>query len=169
MGLQEGQEAQGKAPKSGVTTSVVKREDGTMAKLVTKNGRTRGKNPRDITYEAFDLEQPDTLPKSMQEFVEVTGKSEEKDLLELVISGYNDAAYSAASDEIGEFVMDYWDQDYKNQFRLTIRNFSKISGKTIDETVEMLKSAIDAGWDKKVADKKALLLADSQKTEPATK
>ena len=159
MGLQEGQEAQSKPGNSARTVGNVVREDGTMAKLVTKSGRTRGKNPRDITYEAFDLEQPDTLPKSMQEFVEVTGKNEEKDILELVISGYNDAAYSAASDEIGEFVRDEWDKEYQNQFRLTFRNFSKISGKSIDETVEMLMPAIEAGWVKRVAEKKALALA----------
>lgn len=155
MGLQTGQEAQGKTGNPPRRFGNVVREDGTMANLVTKKGRTRGKNPRDIEYQAFDLESPDSLPKTMGEFSEVTKVTEEKDFLELLIAGFNDSQYSAASDEIGEYVQDYWDKDYQNQFRLTVRNFSKISGKTIEETVDMLKMAIDAGWDKRVAEKKA--------------
>lgn len=165
MGLQEGQEAQSKPGNQPRKFGNVVREDGTMANLVTKKGRTRGKNPRDIEYQAFDLEQPDSLPKSMAEFSEVTKVTEEKDFLELLIAGFNDSQYSAASDEIGEYVQDYWDKDYQNQFRLTVRNFSKISGKTIEETVDMLKMAIDAGWDKRVAEKKAA--ADLLASQPA--
>lgn len=126
-----------------------------MVKLTTAKGRTRGKNPRDIEYEKFDHEQPDTLPKTMKEFMEVTKVDKESDLLDLLVSGFNDSQYSAASDEIGEFINDAWDKDYQAQFRLTVRNFSKISGKSVEETVAMLKTAIDAGWDAKVAAKKA--------------
>jgi hypothetical protein len=140
-----------KRPNYGTVT----REDGTMASLSTKKGRTRGKNPRDIEYEAFDLEKPETLPKSMKEFMEVTNTKEEKDLVELLINGFNDSQYSAASDEIGEYINDAWDKEYQAQFRLTIRNFSKIAGKTVEETVTLLKPAIDAGWEVRKATKAA--------------
>jgi hypothetical protein len=140
-----------KRPKYGT----VARENGTMAKLSTKQGKTRGKNPRSIEYEAFDLEQPDTLPKTIKEFMEVTKVEKEPELVELLVNGFNDAQYSAASDEIGEFINDAWDKEYQSQFRLTVRNFSKISGKSIEEVVTMLKPAIDAGWTAKVAAKEA--------------
>ena len=136
---------------------MVTRGDGTMAKLTVAKGRTRGKNPRDIEYEKFDLEQVDTLPTSLKEFMEVTGLDKlkgpeaEKAMLEYVVAGFNDSQYSAASDEIGEFINDAWDKDYQSQFRLTIRNFSKMSGKSIEDTVAMLKTAIDAGWEVKKA------------------
>lgn len=142
-----------KRPNYGTVT----RENGTMANLVTKKGKTRGKNPRDIEYEAFDLEKQESLPKDMKEFMEVTKVTTEPELVELLINGFNDAQYSAASDEIGEFINDAWDKEYQAQFRLTIRNFSKISGKTIEETVVMLKPAIDAGWEVRLASKKAEL------------
>lgn len=142
-----------------VTYNVVTRGDGTMAKLTVTKGRTRGKNPKDIEYEKFDLEQPENLPKDLKEFMEVVGLDKvsgpdaQKAMLEYVISGFNDAQYSAASDEIGEFINDEWDKEYQAQFRLTVRNFSKISGKSIEDVVTMLKTAIDAGWVQRKAEK----------------
>lgn len=146
MTLAMGSNPKPKRPNYGTVT----RENGTMAKLTVAKGRTRGKNPRDIEYEKFDLEQPDTLPKTIKEFMEVTKVDKEPELVELLVNGFNDAQYSAASDEIGEFINDAWDKDYQAQFRLTVRNFSKISGKSVEEVVGMLKPAIDAGWDAKV-------------------
>lgn len=155
------------------TFGTVKREDGTMAKLTTAKGRTRGKNPRDIEYEKFDLEQPDTLPKSLKEFMAVVGlegqPDAEKTMLEYVVAGFNDAQYSAASDEIGEFINDAWDKEYQAQFRLTVRNFSKISGKSIEDVVTMLKPAIDAGWEQRKAEKaKAAEAAKAVGAKPET-
>lgn len=119
------------------------------AALSTKKGSTRGKNPRAIEYEAFDREKVETLPKDIATFMAVTKVTEESDLVNLLIDGYNDSQYSAASDEIGEFINDEWNKEYQAQFRLTIRNFSKMSGKSIEDTVSMLKTAIDAGWEAK--------------------
>lgn len=126
-----------------------------MASLSTKKGKTRGKNPRDIEYQAFDLEKPDTLPKTIKEFMEATGmdassKSTEPELVELLVNGFNDSQYSAASDEIGEFINDAWDKDTQSQFRLAVRNYSKLSGMTIEEAVTLIKPGTDKGWDKKV-------------------
>jgi len=121
------------------------------ATLSTKKGKTRGKNPRDIEYQAFDLEKPDTLPKSVDEFISVTGmdvmkKEDEKAFLEYLIDGYNGAQYSAASDEIGEFINDAWDKDTQAQFRLAVRNFSKLTNKSIEDAVAILKPSIDSAW-----------------------
>jgi hypothetical protein len=121
------------------------------ASLVTKKGKTRGKNPRDIEYQAFDLEQPETLPRTYKEFVEVTGLKEEADIVSVLIDGFNQQAYSAASDEIGEFVNDAWDKEFTNQFRLVIRNHSKMTGMGVEETVNLLKPGIEKAWEAKKA------------------
>lgn len=112
--------------------------------LVEKEGSTRGKNPRKIKYMAFDESVPESLPKSLAQFVELT-KADEKALLEFAIDGFNSAAYSAASDEIGEFIPDEWDKETAAQFRLAVRNTSKLTGLDIEQTVTMLKPAIEKG------------------------
>lgn len=114
--------------------------------LSTLKGKTRGKNTREIEYQAFDKEKPETLPLTPKEFMDVTGIKAEAELADLLIDGYNLQQYSAASDEIGEFVQDYWDKTFTDQFRLMIRNGSKLMSKTIEETVNLYKPAIEAGW-----------------------
>lgn len=125
------------------------------AALSVKEGKTRGKNPRPITYEAFNLEKVETIPLDMKTFMAVTKVTNQKDLLELLINGYNDAQYSAASDEIGEFINDAWDNETQGQFRLAVRNTSKLSGLSIEEVVTMLKPAVEKGWTAKVAAREA--------------
>lgn len=129
--------------------------------LVDKEGSTRGKNPRKIVYKAFDVSNPDTLPKSMREFMDLT-KSVNSDkeftqpeILEYTIAGFNAAQYAAASDEIGEFIPDSWDKETASQFRLAVRNTSKLTGLDIEETVNMLKPAIEKGLAAKLALKNA--------------
>lgn len=122
-----------------------------MAKLSTKQGSTRGKNPRKIEYEVFDREQPDTLPKTIEEFKSVSGVTKDDEILDLLIEGYNDSSYSKASDEIGEFINDVWSAEVQNQFRLAVRNFSKLTGKSIEEVANMVRPATDAAWNAKAA------------------
>ena len=117
-----------------------------MAKLTTAKGKTRGKNPREIEFEKFDREQPETLPRTIEEFMAVTNVKEEPALVDLLIEGFNDASYSAASDEIGEFINDAWDKDTQGQFRLAVRNYSKLSGDTIEEAVSLIKPGVDKKW-----------------------
>lgn len=112
--------------------------------LVKKEGSTRGKNPRKIEYMAFDQSVAESLPKTLAEFVGIT-KANESELLEYAIDGFNSAAYSAASDEIGEFIPDAWDKETAAQFRLAVRNTSKLTGLDIEATVNMLKPAIEKG------------------------
>lgn len=122
-----------------------------MATLTTAEGKTRGKNPRNITFQKFDKEKPETLPKTLAEFLESTtalnsGKPYTQDeMLDYVIDGFNLAQYSAASDEIGEFIPDAWDKETANQFRLAVRNTSKLAGLSIEDTVAMLKPAVEKG------------------------
>jgi len=125
----------------------------TMAALSTKTGKTRGKNPREIEYQAFDLEKPDTLPKSIKEFMEATGVSKEENLVEYLVDGFNMAQYSAASDEIGEFINDAWDKETQAQFRLAVRNYSKLTGLSIEDAVNLIKPGVEKAYQAKVAAK----------------
>ena len=124
-----------------------------MATLSTKKGKTRGRNPREIEYQAFDLEKPDTLPKSIQEFMDVTKVIEQAEVVALLVNGYNDSVYSAASDEIGEFINDAWDKDTQAQFRLAVRNYSKMTETSIEDSVNLIKPGVDKGWAAKMAAK----------------
>lgn len=122
-----------------------------MAKLTTAEGSTRGKNPRKITFKKFDREVTENLPKDLAEFLEVTkevndGKPyTQVELLDFVLDGFNAAMYSAASDEIGEFIPDSWSKDDAAQFRLAVRNMSKVAQLSIEDTVNLLKPAVEKG------------------------
>ena len=105
-------------------------------------GQTRGKNPQVITWMAFDESKPDTLPKSVQEFVDYT-KSKEEDLVGYLIGGYNDANYTAASDPLAELVNYSWPQEAQTQFRLVVRNYSKGTGVTFEEAAMLIKPGFD--------------------------
>lgn len=125
------------------------------ASLSTKQGSTRGKNPRKIEYLAFDLEKPDTLPLSVTEFMEVTGVKEQPEIVALLVDGFNASQYSAASDEIGEYINDAWDKDTQAQFRLAVRNMMKLTGFEVEQVVNMLKPAIEKAFVERVAKAKA--------------
>jgi hypothetical protein len=119
-------------------------------KLTKKTGKTRGRSPRPIEYDVFDLEQPETLPKTLASFVAVTGADEPK-LLSYVIDGFNQAQYAEASDEIGEFVNDAWDKETAAQFRLIVRNYAKAANKSIEEAANLMTPAIQAGFEARKA------------------
>jgi hypothetical protein len=124
-------------------------------RLVEKSGKTRGKNPRDITYQAFDTSVAGSLPKTVKEFSAVTGTKTEPELVEYLIDGFNAAQYAAASDEIGEFIDDAWDKETQNQFRLAVRNYSKLTNTDIEAAVNLIKPGVSAAWTKKQAEKAA--------------
>ncbi len=124
----------------------INKERGKAKGTRVKVGQTRGKNPNVITWEYFNREIPESLPTSYQEFCELTKTTEEKDIVNLLIEGHNSFQYAEASDEIGEFVEDYWDKDTATQFRTTIRQFSKAANMPIEKAVEMLKPAVEEGY-----------------------
>ena len=109
-------------------------------------GQTRGKASMVVSWEAFDEAQPDTLPTTVAEFMELTGKKETKDIVEMLIAGFNDASYTAASDPIAEFVNPTWPEDVQAQFRLVVRNYARATNGTIEAAVALIKPGIDAQY-----------------------
>lgn len=105
-------------------------------------GQTRGKNPLVISWEAFDESKPETLPVSVQAFVDIT-KSKETDLVSYLIGGLNDANYTAASDPLAEYVNLAWPQDAQTQFRLVVRNYSRGANVSLEDAVVLIKPGFD--------------------------
>jgi hypothetical protein len=99
-------------------------------------GATRGRQTQNIKYEQFDTSIPDSLPKSLGEFVQVTGISDENQLLGFVIDGFNDYQYRQASDPIAEFINPVWSDEVKLAFRTSVRNFAKAMEMPIDEVAK---------------------------------
>lgn len=106
-------------------------------------GQTRGKNPQVISWEAFDDSQPDTLPATLSEFMEITKTQDEKLIVSYLIDGYNVAQYTAASDPIAEFVNPTWPDDVQKQFRLVVRNYSNATGVSLEDAVALIKPGIE--------------------------
>lgn len=114
-----------------------------------KVGSTRGKNPQVIQFEAFDESQPDTLPTSVAEFAEITKTPDEKLLVEYLITGYNDAQYTQASDPVAEYLNPMWDGETVLQFRTAVRNYSRGAEVPIEDAAALLKPGIDKAWQKR--------------------
>lgn len=107
--------------------------------VLARVGQTRGKNPLVITWEAFDESKPETLPTTIPQFMEVTGVKDEPTLVSYLIGGYNDAAYTAASDPLAEFVDYSWPPEAQAQFRLVVRNYSRGAGVSLEDAVVLIK------------------------------
>ncbi len=108
-------------------------------------GLTRGRNPQEIQYEAFDDEQADTLPKTLSEFMELTKVNDEPVIVGYLIDGFNSAQYSAASDPVAEFYEAGWTPEFRTMFRNNVKSFAAQSNLSIEDTVAVLKPAILAG------------------------
>lgn len=106
-------------------------------------GMTRGKNPLVISYERFDESQPATLPKSIAEFMEVTGVKDEETITSYLITGRNDALYTAASDPLAEYVNPSWPDDAQTQFRLVVRNYSRGANVSLEDAVTLIKPGFE--------------------------
>lgn len=117
-------------------------------------GQTRGKNPQIVTWEAFDDSKPETCPASTEEFMTLTGKSDDKTLTALLIDGFNSAAYTAASDPIAEYVEATWPDDMQARFRLVVRNFAAGANVSIEDAVGVIKPSFVAGLAKMEAEAK---------------
>lgn len=112
-------------------------------------GMTRGRNPQEIQYENWDESQPETLPVTLSEFMELRKISDEKDIVKRLILGDNDVLYSEASDPVAEFVEASWPDDVQKQFRLVVRNYSNATGVSIEDAVALIKPGIVASQSKK--------------------
>lgn len=106
-------------------------------------GQTRGKNPQVIVWESFDQSKPDTLPGTLQEFMEITKVQDEKEIVSFLIDGYNDSQYSAASDPIAEYVNPAWPDEIQKQFRIVVRNYSNATGVSLEDAVAIIKPGIE--------------------------
>lgn len=111
-------------------------------------GMTRGRNPQEIQYEAFDDSKPDTLPTSLSEFMDLTKVQDEKVIVSYLLDGFNSAAYTAASDPVAEFVDASWTDEVQKQFRLVVRNYSNATGVSIEDAVALIKPGIVASQKK---------------------
>jgi hypothetical protein len=113
-------------------------------------GLTRGKNPQEIQYEAFDDGKADQLPTTLSEFMALTGLDKvagpeaEKQMVSYLIAGYNDVNYTAASDPIAEYIDTEWSKELQTQFRNVVRNYSVGAKVTIEAAVALIKPGIDA-------------------------
>ena len=129
--------------------------DGKLPKgTLLRMGQTRGKNPQIVTWEAFDESHPETLPKDVGEFMNLTekyGSGTEANMLSWVIDGFNSSQYTAASDPIAEFVDASWPEEIQKGFRLAVRNYSVNAMVSIEDAVALIKPGIE----KAVAAKKA--------------
>ncbi len=105
----------------------------------SKVGRTRGKGSMVITWDAFDDSKPETLPATIEEFMNITGKKDEPSLVSFLISGYNDEAYTAASDPLAEYVEATWPPEAQAQFRLVVRNYARGVQVSLDDAVALIK------------------------------
>jgi hypothetical protein len=107
-------------------------------------GFTRGRNTMAIKFQGFDESKPETLPASLQEFMDLTGVKSETDLVSFAIAGYNDVLYKQASDPIAEYVDKTWDDEKVTAFRNIVRNFVKTTGKSVEEIVAFVKPMVSA-------------------------
>lgn len=105
-------------------------------------GMTRGRNPQMIQYESFDESQPDTLPLTLSEFMELSKVQDEKAIVGFLVEGFNSDSYRNASDPVAEFVDASWPEDVQKQFRIVVRNYSNATGVSIEDAVALIKPGI---------------------------
>ena len=125
-----------------VKTNAARTGKGTRVKV----GSTRGKNPQPISFEQFDTELPDTLPKTLSEFMDLVSEADKTEaaIVGFIIDGFNDAQYTAASDPIAEYVDPSWPEDVRKGFRIVVRNYSQNAKVSIEDAVALIKPGIIA-------------------------
>ena len=114
-------------------------------------GQTRGKNPKVISWEAFDTDKPETLPTTADEFMTLTGTADEKVFVGYLVDGYNASQYAAASDVLSEYVEANWPDSLAKQFKLAVNNYVNAAGVSVDDAVKLLKPAIQKSFEAKLA------------------
>lgn len=103
-----------------------------------KVGATKGKNPQIVSWEAFDDAFPESLPKSVAQFMEIVTNEENK-LVDYLIRGYNDANQEAASDPLSEYVVSSWPADVQSTFRQAVRNYSRGLEMSLEDAVNIIR------------------------------
>lgn len=115
---------------------------------------TRGKNPQEIQYEQWDETLPATLPSSFAEVIELhktrgqEGDKAEAEIVRRWILGDNSVMYSEASDPVAEFVDPTWPLDVQTRFKVCVKNYSRDSGVSFEDSANLFKPGIVAGLSK---------------------
>lgn len=115
-------------------------------------GATRGKGSQVISFEVFDESKPDTMPTSVQEFLEILaaangGKAvSESEMLSYLIEGFNSLSYTNASDPIAEHINSAWPDDLQKAFRGAVRSYVSAAGVSVDDAVAFLKPGIEKAF-----------------------
>lgn len=112
-------------------------------------GRTRGKGSMVVSWPAFDESKPETLPTEVQQFMDITGVKDQYGLVAYLISGYNEAQYTAASDPLAEYVDPSWPYESQTQFRLVVRNYSRGTNTSLEDAVNLIKPGFAKQFEKK--------------------
>lgn len=112
-------------------------------------GLTKGRNPQMVQYEAFDVEQPATLPESLSEFMDLSKVTDEKAIVGFLIDGFNDAALEQAADPTAEFVESAWPVEVQKAFKTVVKQYSINAGVSIEDAVALIKPGIVASQAKK--------------------
>lgn len=110
--------------------------------LRVKVSATRGKNTMNISYNAWDTSQPSSLPETVAEFVQLSGVTEESELVRRLIEGDNDIRYQVASDPIAEFVSPSWPDALAASFKQTVKTLVN-GGIPLDRAVSLVKPGIE--------------------------
>jgi hypothetical protein len=117
--------------------------------------QTRGRSTTIITYENFDLSQPETLPTDFGEFVSLAKLSNdangEKQFLTYAIRGFNESKLEIASDPVAEFVDATWPDDVQLRFKNIVRNYAKDANVSVEDAVTIIKPGIAAAFAKSQA------------------
>jgi hypothetical protein len=109
-------------------------------------GTTRGRSTVPFTYEAFDSSLPETMPKSVEDFMGLT-TTDDGPLLNYLVEGYNSLSEKNAADPVNEFVDASWPEDVQKRFKIVIRNYSNDANVSIEDAVSLLKPGIQKGID----------------------
>ena len=117
--------------------------------LRLKVGATRGKGSQVIDYEIFDESKPDTMPGSVEEFLNILAKAQdgkavsETEMLSYLVDGFNAQSYTNASDPIAEHIDASWPEGIQKAFRANIRSYMQmVPGLSVEDVVALVKPAI---------------------------
>lgn len=119
--------------------------------LRLKVGATRGKGSQVISYEVFDESKPDTMPSSVQEFLDILSKANEgksvseTEMLSYLVDGFNAQSYTNASDPIAEHIDASWEPKVQTAFRSAVRGYVTATGVSVDDAVALIKPGIVKG------------------------
>jgi hypothetical protein len=107
-------------------------------------GSTRGRSTTSFVYEAFDSSLPETLPKDVSEFMNLT-TSDDAPLLNYLIEGFNAINEKNAADPVNEYVDSSWPEDVQKRFKTAIKFYAESSNVSIEDAVALIKPGIEKG------------------------